>query len=363
MKFKKLFIYLVFSCFLVSLQGQTFSDYITRSFKVKPTITIEITNKYGKVHITPWDKDSVKFDIDLEMSANSTSKLNKLRNNIDVDFTNTNFYVIAKTDFGSSGRGFFSELLDMAEYLLPSDKVTIDYRVHVPRYAMVKIENKFGDVYIDDHQGAVSLNLSNGDLKANRLNGKTDIKINSGDGEINYLQDAKMEIAYSDFHVKKAERIIVDSKSSRLMFDNVNYLKATSRRDKYYVRKTVDMFGDSYFSDLNIYELENELNYQLKYGNINMEQVNNQFSFLNITSEYTDIDLIFEPEAIYEFDITHNKDVILTMPEDKITDIEKKEVGEDEEEILTFGSVGNINADSKVKITAIEKCIINIRHH
>lgn len=362
MRFKIIVTGILCSVAAWSLQAQSFSDYITRSFKVKPNITVEINNKYGKIHVSPWDKDSVKFDINLEMSANNTSKLNRLRNNIDVDFTNTAFYVIAETEFGTADRGFFAELMDMAEYLLPSDRVTIDYLVHVPRQAMVKINNRFGDVFIEDHTANVSLTLSNGDLKANRLSGKTDISISSGDAEINFMNEGKLEIAYSDFHVKEAKRLIVDSRSSRIMLDNVDYLKAISRRDKYYVRKTVDMFGDSYFSDLNIYELDNELNYSLTYGNINMEHVNNRFSFLNIASEYSDIDIMFDDDARYEFDITHNKDVILTIPENKVVDMEKKEVGEEGEDILTFGSIGGLNADSKVKITATKKCIINIMH-
>ena len=362
MRFKIILTYIVGIFSIISVNGQSFSDYITRSFKVKPAITVEIKNKYGKVHISPWDKDSVRFDINLEMSANNTSKLNRLRNSIDVDFTNTAFYIIAETEFGTTNRGFFSELMDMAEYLLPSDKVTIDYLVHVPRQATVKINNRFGDVFIEDHKGNLSLSLSNGDLKANQLSGKTDVNISSGDAEINFLNDGKLEIAYSDFHVKKANRLIVDSRSSRIMLDKVSYLKAISRRDKYYIRKTVDMFGDSYFSDLNIYELDNELNYSLKYGNINMEYVANNFSFLNINSEYTDIDIMIEDDARYEFDITHNKDVILSIPENKIIDMGKKEVGEEGKEVLMYGSVGAENADSKIKITATKKCIINIMH-
>ncbi len=45
--------------------GQTVekSRTVTETFKVEPGTEIEIINKYGNIHLIPWEKDSVQFTI------------------------------------------------------------------------------------------------------------------------------------------------------------------------------------------------------------------------------------------------------------------------------------------------------------
>ncbi len=47
----------------------------------------------------------------------------------------------------------------------------INYMVYVPAHMDVVLNNKFGDIYMDDLDGQVDIELSNGVLKANRLEG------------------------------------------------------------------------------------------------------------------------------------------------------------------------------------------------
>ena len=56
----------VFVCWLLpNLVHAQFTETkeITKHFKISPETIIEITNKYGKIDIKNWDKDSVVFEI------------------------------------------------------------------------------------------------------------------------------------------------------------------------------------------------------------------------------------------------------------------------------------------------------------
>ncbi len=360
MKFKIIFSLLLITGFFTLGFSQTFSEDLSRSFRVRNTTTIEVENKYGTIHLVPWKKDSVKFDIHYEISTSSESKLKKLKSMIEFNFVNTEFYVSAKTDFGTRSRNsIFTELFDMASYLIPTDKIIVNYKVYVPAQASVKLSNKFGDIYVDDVAGNINIDLSNGDLKASKLTGRAEITINSGDASINYLEDADLIIRYSDFQIKNANQLNIDSRSSKIYIDNAQYLKAVSGRDKYYIRKTSELFGNSYFSDLNVDELTNELSYSMEYGNLNMENIPKGFSYLNVDSEYTDIDMVFSKEASFEIDITHNPDVSLHYPSD-FPKLEEKKIGEEDSQILTYGKVGKSPSESKVTINASKKSFINI---
>lgn len=347
--------------FAVPARSQEYTKRTIKSYPINNSTTIDVFNKYGKVHVVTWDKDSVRFEIDLRIKASSESKLAKIKNNISFEFTGTEYYVIAKTKIGSGSETVFGDIKDVAGTLISSEnQVTIDYVIMVPKYVNFKLENKFGDVYIDDFNGNINLNLSFGELKANNLNGNSSLHISSGDATVNYIKEGKVIVSYSDFQVKEAGKINFDSRSSKITVNKINEAKLLTRRDKYYLPEINELSGESYFTDFIIGNLHNELNFNFKYGNLSIEHIYKTFSFINISSEYTDIDLIFERGSSYEIDVTHNKDVIFNYPR-QISELETKVINEAEKQYVTYGSIGQ-SPKSKIKISAPKKCNINIIH-
>lgn len=344
------------------LTGQEYSKKIVRSFSVNNSTTVDIYNKYGKIHIVTWEQDSVMFNIDLQIKASSDSRLNKLKSKIDFDFTGTDYYVIARTKIGNSSNNIIDDLADIAGSIMPGDnRVTIDYLVMMPKHINLKIENKFGDIYIDDLNGNVNLTLSNGELKANELNGNTVVTLSSGDAIINFVKDGNLLISYSDFQIKNAENINIESRSSRINIEQAGFVKLKSRWDKFYIPEVSDLYGESYWSEFNIYKLTHELNFNFKYGNLNIDGIQRGFSFIQINSEYTDLDLIFERGSVYDIDITHHEDVTLNYPR-QLAKLQNKEIDSADKQVLTYGKIGVGTSGSKVKISAPKKCTINIVH-
>ncbi len=353
-----LFLFVLFLSSVNFLQAQSFTESkrIERIFPVSSSTSVEIINKYGKIHIVSWKKDSVGIDIELTVKSDNLSKLNNTMDNIDFDFTSTDYYVIAETEFGRRYNSLFESIKDLAETILPSDNVVeINYTVQVPKSIELKINNKYGDVYIDDHAGDLRLNLSNGDLKANELTGNTVISIEIGDGVINYIQDGKLDIAYSEFEVKRAEKLNLFCRSSKVDIGEVSYLTLNSRRDKLFINSTKTLSGETYFSDVYVYNLTRELNFTMKYGSLNMDYIQPGFSFLNINSNYTDINLTFDSGCSYMVDVNHTN-ATFTYPE-KSGVIEEKVIDKDEKEMNTYGKIGNAETSSKVRVTALKGTI------
>ncbi|NJM16056.1 MAG: hypothetical protein HC896_12400 [Bacteroidales bacterium] len=332
-----------------------------KHIRFKPGSTVEVENKYGKIHVVPWSKDSVKFDIEYQLTAGSRDKLEKLKSSINFDYTVTAFYVGVKTVFGYNSKSIFSGLIDMAEYLLESDNISVNYKVYVPANVTLGLNQKFGDIYIDDFSGTLNIDLSNGDIKANSLTGKTNIKIASGGGVIYNLENGSADISYSNFTVRNGGKVNFVSRSSKLIFEDVQYLKGDSRRDKITVEKLNQMYGESYFSDLTVEELSNEFDYNLKYGNLNIEKLQKGFNFINISSEYTDIQMLYDRQAAFEIDVTHSPDVYLQIP-NHLANLQQKTVGEAGTGLITYGTVGGSNPSSKIKISALKKCNIEINY-
>ena len=337
--------------------AQTYTDRqkIVRSFPANAETRLDLTNKYGTVHVVPWKKDSVHIEIDLFIKSSSTSKLEKLKRSVDFEFTDTKYYIIARTDFGGRGGSFFS---DLKEIIPSKNQVKIDYTVHVPSSMNITISNKYGDIYIDDMNGSVSVNLSNGDIKANRLKGESNISLNFGNGIINELNNAKLNIAYADIEIQKVKQLNIESKSSKIRIHEAGILKTISRRDKFAVSSVDNLSGESWFSDIWLYRLNDEINYNPKYGALKVDSISKGFSLINVNSENADLRMVFNRQASYQLEVLKHNDVILQLPEEYG---ELEVIDQETEAIHLKGMVGPYpNTDSQVKIKAPKKCIINI---
>ncbi len=341
------------------VSGQVYSDRKVRQFKVSEKTSVEVSNKYGKIHVITWDKDSARFEADLRISASNYQKMDKLRDNINFEFTATKTFVVAKTVFTNQA----TIISDFVDAFIPSNQVSINFMVYVPEYVSLKIENKFGDIYMDDFDGALELILSNGDLKANKLSGTPVVRLSSGNGTINSINDGKVYVSYSDLQIKNAGKVFLETRSSVLTVDQGNDLTIDSRRDKYMIGRINELSATGYFTVLNIENLHRELRCALKYGNIDVRQINDAFSFINIDSEYTDIDLYFERGTSYNLDISHHYDVYINLPAN-LAKIETQVKNESERIMLTYGRIGTSATETshKVNINAPKKCNINIIH-
>jgi hypothetical protein len=358
----KLFILLLPALLVQDLKAQVpeYTRHLSRSFLVSNSVAVEINNKYGKVQVIPWDMDSVRFDIDLRIRAKDHQKLEKMKQNLEFEFTPGQYFLIAQTKFGTTGSDVFKDIVDIAgSYLSSSNSVTINYTVRMPAHLTLRIENKFGDVYFEDHTGGLKLNLSYGDLKANHISGNAEIKLTSGDAEINYLKEGLITVSYGNMHIRESAKLTAQTQSSVITIDKMGSLKLSSRRDKLYLNELNFLSGESYFSTINIGKVNNEITINSRYGDIIIDNVRRSFSTLNVNSELTDLTISFERPLIFGFELTHHQAVIFTYPSE-LAHLSTKVLNPEEKIFTTSGSFGAGTPETKVKIKALRKSNLTI---
>ncbi|MFP4059824.1 MAG: hypothetical protein ACLFUC_05020 [Bacteroidales bacterium] len=344
------------------IHSQTFTEskHVEKKFRLGKNTTVDITNKYGKVHVSTWEKDSVLFRIDLLVKSSSIEKLESTFESIDFDFSKTEYYVLAKTIIQSKTGGIISEIVNLAESMFTqTNHITIDYHVTLPDDISLKIENKYGDIYIDDYKGNFTLTLSNGDLKAGNLTGRSIIDLSFGDGIITSIDKCKMSISYGDLSIRQVEDLQVNSKSSKITLETVEFINMDSKRDKYNMHNVGKIFGDTYFSDIMLFNINREISLDMKYGLLSVDEINKNFSLVNLNTEYTDVNIYLKPQSSYYLDVTHGKEVNLRYP--RVDNIQEKKISDDDK-YLTYGNIGTPGAKAKIKIMAREKGSINIIH-
>lgn len=337
-------------------QSAEYNRQVKKIFPISNAATVDITNKYGMVQVMTWDKDSVSFTIDIHIEAKDKKRLEELKKDIDFDFNSGQYFLMARTIIGDGKGNFIRDIVDIAStYFTTSTKVTIDYTVIIPDYSPIKIENKFGDVYIDDLNGNLNLDLSYGELKANRLNGKTEIKLSSGDADIHDIRDGQVTVSYSDIRIRTTDKLFIESRSSNVTVDKAFDLRIDSRRDKVFLGEIVALTGESYFTDFKISSLINRLTYRLQYGNLLLENIRKSFTYMNLSSEFTDVELVFERPLDFKVELTYHQDVRFIYPQNYAT-LRSTIVNADEKQMVTTGNFGAGSSASKVVITASRKC-------
>lgn len=348
--------YIFFLLFFGLIPGIIFAQFtetkeINKRFKVSRDTRIEITNKYGKIELNTWDKDSVVFDIKIRVEDKKLSKLEKSISEIDFDITNSQHFLIVRTKVGENLSSLEKEFQRFKETVLQDDgKMEINYVVWLPKTNQLKVENKFGDIFIGDYSGEVDINLSNGNLKSHDFDGKTNLTLSFGDATINQIKEGKLDCNYSDIYIKKAGKLRIVSKSSDFEIIEINELDADSRRDKFRIRLADLIDARGSFSNFRVNELTDRITLRAEYGDIEIEKTAADFSNIFIEAKSTDINLNFNEKSKFQFEITHTKSATDFCREVKI---KKEEVlDEKEKKIKINGIYGGESTAVKLTITA-----------
>lgn len=353
MHFKSAILTLIFIICGGLLSGQSFSEkkVIRKTLPVSKEATLELDNKYGTIHITPWTRDSVAVRAEVEAFASSLDRLHKMFQGIDVNISETSFLVRVRTEFTQNISMLFESFKGMTNKIIPYEsRIQINYYISAPEYLNMKIINKYGDVYMENNTGKLSLNLSNGSFKANKI-GETDgIDLTFCDATINKMGSGYLDASFSEIEIGESADLTINSISSRFDIRKSTKLRVESRRDKFYIGSVGLVSGNSYFSDLKIDELQKEINLVTKYGSLNADHIEKGFDLITVNSGYTDISLAFDPAASYNLDIRHTN-TFLVIPE-KNSSTEKKKLNEEKDEYMTFGTVGRNPGKTKVMIDA-----------
>ncbi|MCX6258332.1 MAG: hypothetical protein NTW49_10625 [Bacteroidia bacterium] len=347
------FSFLLLSITYGTIVAQPFSESrkITRVFKTEPGATLDISNKYGKIQVFTRESDSIRIEIGLSAKADNEGRLNKIMSSIDFDFTVDNNYVNVKTTFSSSFVNILSEIISLAEPLTIGDNdVNINYSVYVPVKTNIVIDNKYGDVFMNDISSDLKLILLNGDVKANNLSGKTDITLKFGNGFINSIDSGRIEVSYGSLSLKQTDYLNIDSKSSKITIEGCNDLKINSKRDKYTINEVNFFRGEISFTDLNINNLYHELNFKMNYGNLDIDFIPKTFSMINVSSQYTNLNFYFEKKSSFYADITYI-DVKFNCPKD-FSKLKEQVIDPDLKKLYRFGAIGKSTTDSRLNIYA-----------
>jgi len=275
---------------------------------------VQISNKYGNVNVIQWAKDSVRIEVSMSAQSKQSSKVTKILSSIDCEMISTPGMISARTVFHDNSTTFWKDVVSYAGQVInTNNNLQINYTVYLPNTNPVKIENKFGNVYMDSHKGNVDIDISNGDLQARDFSGILKLKLEYGSASIQDSENAQLNVNYSDLTMQKVTSLTLNSRSSTIDIEEAKTIDIESVRDKLFVRSCTSLSGDASFSRIRVNQLELNCTMNAKYGELKLNSVSKSFRNIHIKSEYTDVFLGFNPTAAFAVDLIYDAKTALNI--------------------------------------------------
>ncbi len=353
MNYRNHLIALMLSLGTLTLQGQQMTDSKTfmKSFRAGNDAVVEVTNKYGNIHISHGRADSISVRVEVTASTDKESKLSSMMSDVDISIIMTNETVRAQTTFNKGVTPFLESFKGLTRNIINYDsRLKIDYFIECPPSTVLRLTNSYGDVYIGDETPELTLKLSNGSLDAGVIKNAGQIDLTFCKANVRSIRKGKIILSFSELRAKETEDIKLTSVSSKVWIDHCGTVDIDSKSDGINLGSVSVITGITHFSDINIENITKELSVVMKYGNLSCENADEKFSLIDINSSYTDVDLSLPDKASYDLEIRHtNAFVSLSgiTPEP-----ERTTVNEEDRIYITSGKYGRTPGSSRIRMDA-----------
>jgi hypothetical protein len=312
---KKLFyksgILLVQAFFLLSftVSAEDVSKEIHKEFKAEKGTNIDISNKYGKVIIESWANNQVVIDVKITVESNNRSLAEKLLSYIDVQFTEGENSIGAKTvldedltfsEWGGPIR-FFSRESSLKTF-------SIDYTVKMPAEANLNLDNKYGNIEISELNGLVNIVEKYGDInifKLTRGNEKPLNTVNISYGKASIEESNWLDITSRycpRFMIQNSKALLIDTKYSKFEITDVSSIVLNAKYDNIKIENINNIVATGGYTDFSIGKLTKKLDVQTDYGKLSVDEIPAGFESIDVEADYCGVELGIDRSASYSLD-------------------------------------------------------------
>lgn len=186
---------------------------VNKSYNVSTSDKLNIDNSFGEVEVHTWNKNEIKVDVSVEVSANVESLAQKMIDGITVADSRSGNEVVFKTTIKGTNNS-------------KKEKSTmkVNYQISMPASNPLEIVNQFGATIVPDFKGEVDLTSKFGSLTTGSLSNVKSVDVEFGKAKIESAANGSISIKYSSAEIDKlvgnVKLDIEFSSPTKINFDN-----------------------------------------------------------------------------------------------------------------------------------------------
>jgi len=267
---------------------------IKKAYFVNPDAGIDIKNSYGNVTISTWNEDKIELDIVIKVSGDSESWVDKRLDDINVDIEALKSMVKAETKIANSGNGG------------RNNSIEINYTIKIPKNGNTKVNNNYGSIITSDLFANSNLTCKYGRIELAKLNGLSNIiRIDyCSKSTIESVKNATIDADYSGLTINEYGKINLSADYTNINFINGSDLKYECNYGKLNFGKINNLDGNGDYLSVKVDDIQNSLKIDTKYSKITVGVLDSKFNNFSIASEYTTIDVNYDAQASFDFNVT-----------------------------------------------------------
>ncbi|MGB5007829.1 MAG: hypothetical protein WBO39_12900, partial [Ferruginibacter sp.] len=162
------------------------------SYQVTSSDKLNIQNSFGSVEVKTWDRNEIKVDVEIEVSANTEALAQKMLDRISVD-----------DEKNSKGISFETKMKDIKNSKDDKSSMSINYSISMPANNPLTIKNEFGSTTVPDFRGEVDLTSKFGSLTTGNLATIKSINVEFGKANLANITSAPVTIKFSKAVISK----------------------------------------------------------------------------------------------------------------------------------------------------------------
>ncbi|MGB4845384.1 MAG: hypothetical protein WBP16_13035 [Ferruginibacter sp.] len=192
---------------------------VNKSYNVSSSDKLNIKNSFGSVEVKTWNRNEIKVDIAIEVSANTDALAQKIIDRITIVDGKSGNEISFKTDMKDVHNS-----KDKTGSKNEKSTMSINYTISMPANNALTVKNEFGATTVPDMNGEVDLTSKFGSLTTGNLANIKSINVEFGKANLANISSAPVTIKFSKAVISKLSGAIKMNlefcSSIRLNLDN-----------------------------------------------------------------------------------------------------------------------------------------------
>ncbi|MBC8754738.1 hypothetical protein H2O64_08655 [Kordia sp. YSTF-M3] len=271
---------------------------ITKEFSVNADALLKISNSYGTVHMTAWDKNTVAIEVVIKTNGNSEENVAERLKQVDVDFSNSQTMVNASTQFAKSSKSMWKW------NKRNKVNVTVNYTIKFPKGNELNISNDYGGIFLDKAENKVSLNCDYGRMEIGDLladNNSLDFDYTNG-VTVAYMKSGRINADYSSFMVNKGGNIMLNADYTKSSFGTIDNIEYNCDYDSLQIEQANNVKGAGEYLSVRLGGITGNVDIKADYGSIKIAEMTDDAGSIRIGSEYTGIRIGYNAQYHFKFE-------------------------------------------------------------
>lgn len=198
---------------------------IIKMFDVDPSDVLSIDNQFGQVSVNLWDKSEIRIQITITANSDSDERVQRFLDAVTIDEKRNGNQISIRTNFSQSSVSNWS----LGNWKNDGERnfVRINYEVMMPKQNALSVRNKFGNTTIPIFHAPLTVYNRYGNFSADELtNRQTDIDVAYGKAMIKALESAKLDVAYGNLDLDRANVLMLVNKFGKMRIGDVGKINA-----------------------------------------------------------------------------------------------------------------------------------------